>query len=107
MKDNAKPTRNARLIPAAEVHARWRKEPGVKAAYDALEEEFSILSELIEARADSGSSQAEIARRMKTTQPAVARLEGGGHRASLKTLRSYAEATGHRVRIVLEKRKAG
>ena len=39
---------------------------------------------------------------MKTTQSAVARLESGAHRASLSSLRRYAEATGHRLRITFE-----
>ena len=94
--------RQARLIPAEKVFAAWRKRPGFKAAYDALEDEFSIMAELIKARTKSGLSQAEIAERMKTTQSSVARLEGMGHRASLATLRAYAAANGHRVRIVLE-----
>lgn len=92
----------AKLIAAAVVHAEWRKDAAYRAAYDALEDEFAILTELIDARAKASLSQSDVAARMKTTQPAIARLEGGAHRASLKTLRSYAEATGHRLRIVLE-----
>ena len=95
-------TRKARLVPAGVVHAAWRKEPGFQAAYDALEEEFAIMAALIEARTKAGISQGEIAKRMSTTQPAIARLEGMAHRASLKTLKSYAAATGHRVKISLE-----
>ena len=94
--------RKARSIPAEEVHAKWRKEPGFQAAYDALEEEFAVMAALIKARSDGGLSQNDVAKRMKTTQPAVARLEGGAHRASLKTIKSYAAATGHRVKISLE-----
>jgi ribosome-binding protein aMBF1 (putative translation factor) len=102
MTKTSKPPRKARLIPADEVFAKWRKDPGYKEAYDALEEEFAIMSALIKARAAAGLSQSEVAKRMKTTQPAVARLEGGAHRASLKTIKCYAAATGHRVKISLE-----
>ena len=101
MVENKSP-HQAQVIPAEEVFAEWRKRPGFKVAYDALEDEFSILDELIKARTKSGLSQAEIAVRMKTTQSAVARLEGMGHRASLATLRAYATANGHRVTIALE-----
>jgi ribosome-binding protein aMBF1 (putative translation factor) len=97
-----KPPRKARLIPADEVFAKWRKDPGYRQAYDALEEEFAIMSALIKARAAAGLSQSDVAKRMNTTQPAVARLEGGAHRASLKTIKNYAAATGHRVKISLE-----
>jgi ribosome-binding protein aMBF1 (putative translation factor) len=94
--------RKAKLIPAGEVFAEWHKEPGYAEAYDALEEEFAIMDALIRARTAASLSQTEIAKRMNTTQSVIARLEARAHRASLKTLRGYAEATGHRLRISLE-----
>lgn len=94
--------RKAKLIPAAKAHAEWRKDPAYLASYDALAEEFEIMVALMQARRKAGLSQSEIARRMRTTQPAVARLESGAHRASLSSIRSYAAATGHRLRISLE-----
>ena len=97
-----KPRKKAKLIPAEEVFAKWRKQPGYQEAYDALEEEYAIMGELMKARAEAGMSQTEIADRMKTTQSAVARLEARAHRASLDTLSNYAKATGHRLRISLE-----
>jgi ribosome-binding protein aMBF1 (putative translation factor) len=102
MTTNKTPRTKAKLVPAAKVHKKWRGEPGFKSAYDALDEEFAILAALIDARSRAGLSQEEIARRMNTSQPAVARLESGGHRASLKSLKSYAAATGHRLLIKLE-----
>lgn len=92
----------AKLVPAEEVFAEWHKDPAYREAYDALDEEFAIVEALIRARAEAGLTQSQIAERMNTTQSVVARLEAQAHRASLKTLRSYAEATGHRLRITLE-----
>ena len=70
--------------------------PKVKAEYDALESEFALFDELLKARKQSGLTQVEIAERMGTKAPAVARLESGGgrdrHSPSLGTLRRYAEA---------------
>ena len=102
MKLDKNPRRKAKLIVAEAVFAEWRQQPGYKEAYDSLDEEFAIMSALIHARTTSSLSQNEIAKRMQTTQSVVARLEGRGHRASLKTLKSYAAATGHRLRITLE-----
>ena len=102
MSKTTEPRRKARLIPADEVFAAARKRPGYREAYDALEEEFSIMSALIKARAESGLTQSQVAARMKSTQPAVARLEASGRIPSTRTLRKYAEATGHRLRITLE-----
>lgn len=39
---------------------------GVKAAYDALEEEFVLLEEIIKARLGAGKTQEEVAKIMKT-----------------------------------------
>ena len=48
-----------------------------KAAYDALEPEFSIADALIRARVKAGLTQAEVAVRLGVTKPAVARMESG------------------------------
>jgi transcriptional regulator with XRE-family HTH domain len=93
-------------VPLKKVAKRWMKEPGFKKGYDALEEEFSLASQLIEARARAGLTQAEVAERMGTSQSAVARLESGGATPSLSTLRRFAQATGARVRITLEAKPA-
>jgi transcriptional regulator with XRE-family HTH domain len=44
-------------------------------------------------------SQAKLARRMKTTQSTVARLESGRGQPSTRTLLRFAKATGHRLKI--------
>lgn len=92
----------ARLGATEKVFGKWRRSPSYRNQHAALEDEFAIMSELIEARTKSDFSQAEVAARMMATHSAVGRLEGMGHRASLATLRAYAAANGHRVEIVLE-----
>ena len=92
-------------IPVEESFARWHKDPEFMKEYDALEEEFALASALIQARADL--SQAELARRMGTSQSAIARLESGRSRPSTRTLRKFAEATGMKLRFVFEPVKTG
>jgi len=78
--------------------AEWKRDPAFKSEYDVLEDEFTLFDELLKARKQAGLTQAEIAERMGTKAPAVARLESGGgsdrHSPSLGTLRRYAEAVG-------------
>src|SRR5947209_17033651 len=85
------------------------KEPAVRQEYDAQEEEFALLDELLKARRRAGLTQAQVAARMGTKTPAVARLEAGGgsrrHSPSVATLRKYAEAVGCRLEIRLRPRK--
>jgi len=87
------------VIPAAQVFSEARKRPGYAEAYDALEEEFSLVTALIKARTNSGLTQAELAKRMSTTQAVIARLEAGGRHPSTRTLERLAKATGHRLEI--------
>jgi transcriptional regulator with XRE-family HTH domain len=53
-----------------------------------------LISRLSRRRAESGLSQADVARLMQTSQSAVARLESGQHDAQLSTVARYAEALG-------------
>lgn len=78
------------------------KDPAFKKEYDALEEEFALIGELLRARAQAKLSQAQVARRMGTSQSAVARMESG-HTPSLSSLKKYARAVGRRVQIKLAK----
>lgn len=91
-----------RTIPVSDLHERWMKGAEYRREYDALEDEFAIIDALIRARARAGLSQAELARRMGTTQSAIARLEGGKVMPSLATLRRYAEATGSRLHVSMD-----
>jgi len=83
-------------------------DPEVRAEYDALESEFALFDELLKARKRAGLTQAEVAERMDTKPPAVARLEAGGgsarHSPSVATLRRYAEAVGCQLEIRLVSR---
>ena len=85
-----------------DLHKDWMKDPKYRLEYQALEEEFSLTAAMIEARSRAGMTQEQLARRMKTTQAVVARLEGGGSRPSTRTLERYARATGNRLRITFE-----
>jgi len=86
------------------------KNPEVRAEYEALDAEFALLDECLEARRRAGLTQAEVAERMGTKAPAVARIESGGgskrHSPSVTTLRKYAEAVGCELEIHLKSKQA-
>jgi transcriptional regulator with XRE-family HTH domain len=92
------------MTKISELHKRWMKEPGYRRAYDALEEEFALASAMIAARARAGLTQEQLAKRMGTTQPVVARLESGRVRPSTRTLERFARATGSRLKVSFEPR---
>ena len=68
-------------------------------AYAALEEEFVLASAVMDVRNRAGLTQEELARKMGTTQPVVARLESGRTRPSMRTLERLAAATKSRLLI--------
>jgi len=82
------------------------KDPKYHREYKALEKEFSLVAAVMEARTRAGLTQEQVARKMKTTQAVIARLEGGGSKPSTRTLERYADATGSRLRIVFEPERA-
>jgi ribosome-binding protein aMBF1 (putative translation factor) len=91
----------------SEMHKKWMRETSYRKAYDALEGEFALAKAVIHARSRAGLTQQELARKMGTTQPVVARLEGGQTRPSIRTLERLAKATGSRLLISFEPRPAG
>jgi ribosome-binding protein aMBF1 (putative translation factor) len=93
-------------IRVDDLHKDWMKDPKYRREYEALEEEFSLVTALIEARTRAGLTQEQVAQRMKTTQAVIARLEGGGSKPSTRTLERYAEATGSRLKITFEPESA-
>ncbi len=96
-----------KFIPVEALAKDWMKDPEFRAAYDALEEEFSLVEAIIKARVEADMTQEEVAAAMGTTQTAVARMEGG-HLPSTRTLQRFADATGTRLKISFEpvRRKA-
>ena len=92
----------SKTIPVETSFAEWRSDPKYVAAYDALEDEFSLAAALIEARAHAGLTQQQLAERMNTTQAVIARLESGRVKPSTRTLERLAAATGMRLRISFE-----
>jgi ribosome-binding protein aMBF1 (putative translation factor) len=90
------------MTKISDLHRCWSVDPDYREAYDALGDEFDLARVLIEARAAAGLSQSQLARRMKTSQSYIARIEGGKVRPSTDALERFAEATRTRLRIVFE-----
>ena len=80
------------------TRARARK--GFSEAYDALELEYKVAGQMLQARPDA------VAERMGTSKSAVSRLESAGkHAPSLTALKRYASAVGCELQVKLVRRK--
>lgn len=78
------------------------RRPGVRVEVERIErEEGALLDALLKARQTAGLTQAQVAQRMGTRAPAIARLERalatGKHSPSLATIRRYVAACGKRL----------
>lgn len=70
----------------------------VSQTVDLLDKTFKVE----EGAERAGLSQVQLARRMKTSQSYVARIEGGKVRPSTDALERFAQATGTRLKITFE-----
>ena len=78
------------------------RRPGVRTEVERIErEESALLDALLKARQEAGLAQSQVAARMGTQAPAVARLEralaSGKHSPSIATIRKYVKACGKRL----------
>jgi transcriptional regulator with XRE-family HTH domain len=74
--------------------AREARDPEFRAAWESLRPTYEFQRALIAARLAAGLSQRELAARLGTKQPAIARLESGQHPPRLSTLQHLADALG-------------
>ena len=87
-----------------EVLAEDLKAPVFRKEYEASEKGLQGFDEILKARFEAGLTQEAVARRMGTSQAAVACLEGNlakGRYPSVRSLERYAKAVGKRLEIRL------
>ena len=89
-----------------DLHTKWLKEPKYRKAYEALDKEFILASAAMEVRNAAGFTQQQLAQKMGTTQPVIARLESGRSRPSMRTLERLADATRSRLLISFARKRA-
>ena len=73
--------------------------PGFKKALEETRLEYEIARALIKARIEKGLTQAEIAKRMKTKQSVISRVENAKTVPSLSFLKRLAEVLNASLRV--------
>jgi len=84
-----------------EIHDKLMKNPEFRREYKKLEPEFRIANALIEARIKGKITQAELAKKAKTGQAVISRLENMNAKPSISLIQRVAEALGLRVDLRL------
>jgi len=95
-------TNKQKFFSAEELHKKWMKNPEYRREYDALQPEFQIAEQIIKARVERRISQAELAKRMKTGQAVVSRLEGMNGSPSLSLLKRLARALNIKLQLTIQ-----
>jgi DNA-binding XRE family transcriptional regulator len=75
------------------------KNPKFKKAWDDFSLEYDLANLVIGLRNEAGLSQAELAKKIGTTQSAIARIEGGKVIPRLDNLAKIAHACGKKLKI--------
>ena len=85
--------------PFEDLLAEQMKDPEFAAEYNRLGPEYEVIEAMIDAKIKKGFSQADIAKRMGTTQSAVSRALSGSVKPSLDFLQRYALAIDKKLKI--------
>ena len=87
--------------------AEQLRDPEVKAEYDALEAEFTIMQAMIDARKSAGLTQKQLSEITGIAQADISKMENGNGNPSLKTLQRLAEGMGMKIKIEFQPIVAG
>jgi ribosome-binding protein aMBF1 (putative translation factor) len=78
------------------------KDPEFKKEWDALEVEFNLIHDILRLRIKHDISQEELARKMKSDQATISRLESGNYNPSIGFLKRLAKALGSKLIVSLQ-----
>ncbi len=98
-----------------DLHQKLRmqvlNDPEARADYEAFKLQYELADRLKKQRQKAHLTQQQVAEKMATHKPVIARLEAAGgkgkHAPSLATLVKYADAVGCRLIIKLVPKKYG
>jgi ribosome-binding protein aMBF1 (putative translation factor) len=72
--------------------------PDFRRVSDEFDLEYEVARQMQMVRTEAGLTQTDLARRMRTTQSVVSRMESGVN-VSIETLARFAQACGSRLRV--------
>lgn len=88
-----------------QLHEEWMKDPEFRREFEALQPEFELARQIIDARIQMKLSQTEIAERIGTKQAAISRIENFTANPSLAFLKRLASALDRTLEIRFVEKK--
>jgi len=89
-------------VKFSDVKELLMKDDEFKAEYEKLKPRYEIISQIIDARAEEGLTQEELAFRVGTQKSNISRLESGTYNPSLDFLIKVAHSLGKEMQIILK-----
>lgn len=84
------------------IDERLKNDPELAEGFWDGYEDFKVGVMLREARKNSGLTQDEVAKKIKTTKSVVSRIENHAEDIRLSTLEKFVKALGRKLTIVIE-----
>lgn len=75
------------------------KDEKVRREYERLGPRYELAAALIRARIKKGLTQKELAQKIGTEQPAIARIESGDENLTIDSAQKITEALGAKIKI--------
>ena len=94
-------------VPIDDYFAKQMTDPEFAKAYEELAPEFELISQIIARRLERKFSQRQLAERMGTPQPSIARMESTQAIKNLDFVRRIAEALDCTLEVKLVPKKNG
>jgi len=93
------------MLTHEQLKEKMLRNPEVRKQYENPDPEFKVLDVFLKARKDAKMTQEDVAKKMHTSRPAIARIESVSrkHSPSLNTLFKYAKAVGCELEIKLKR----
>lgn len=85
-----------------EYKKKWERDPEFKKAWEKSRLEYEVARSLIRARIKKKVTQAQLARKMKTKQSVISRVENAQTKPTLSFLERLATALGGRLEVNLK-----
>ncbi len=83
------------------IKKQFLKDKKIREAYEQIGPEFALAEMLIKKRIEKGLTQSALAKKMKTKQSAIARLESGSYNPSLAFLAKVTKALDARLLVTV------
>jgi transcriptional regulator with XRE-family HTH domain len=88
-----------------QIHERWMMNDEYRRTYEGLGLEFELIAALAGYRLDSNLSQRQLAKKIGTTQSAIARFESGNYNPSLAFVQKLVRALD--LKLIITKNDIG